>query len=102
MLFLQYLYKGVDKILVKEVLPIIVAMKEANVEGKATLSKCQKFEDTSFDLINIVLSFGNICSQIENAKMAIQTSIEINKLKAQLSIHDLTLNQNKELASMKQ
>jgi hypothetical protein len=34
--------------------------------------------------------------------MAIQASIENNKLEAQLSMHDSTLNQNRELADMKQ
>lgn len=34
--------------------------------------------------------------------MATQASIEDNKLKVQLFMHDVTLNQNRELASMKQ
>jgi hypothetical protein len=34
--------------------------------------------------------------------MATQARIEDNKLKAQLSMHDSTLNQNRELAGMKQ
>jgi hypothetical protein len=77
-------------------------MKKANVEGKTTSSKRQKTEDTSSDLAKAVLSFGNILSHIETAKMATQASIEDNKLKAQLYMHDSTLNQNRELASMKQ
>ena len=61
------------------------------MEGKRTLSKRKKIEDTSFDMEKAVLNFGNILSQIED-----------NKLKTQLSMHDSTLNQNRELVSMKQ
>jgi hypothetical protein len=82
--------------------PRSTTVKKANVEGKKTSNKLQKIEDTSFDSAKVVLSFGNILNQIETAKMAIQASIEDNKLKAQLSMHDATLNQSRELASMKQ
>jgi hypothetical protein len=102
MIFLQCLGKGVDKTPVKEVSPRSAAMKKANVEEKTTSSKWQKIEDTSSDLAKAVLSFVNILSQIEIAIMAIQASIENNKLEAQLSMHDSTLNQNRELADMKQ
>ena len=90
MLFLQCLYNGVDKIPMKEVSPRIVAMKKANVEGKTTSSKQQKIDDASSNLVKVVLSFGNILSQI----MATQASIKDNKLKAQLSMHVSTLYQN--------
>jgi hypothetical protein len=102
MLFLQCPCEGVDKTPIKEVSPRSAAIKKANMEGKATSSKQQKIEDTSFDLAKAILSFGNILSQIKIAKMATQANIEDNKLKAQLSMHDSTLNQNRELASMKQ
>ena len=80
----------------------IETMKKVTVEGKKTLSKQQKTKDTSSDLANTILSFENILSQIENAKMATQASIEDNKLKAQLFMYDSTLNQNRILTSMKQ
>ena len=91
MLFLQCLCEGVDKIPTKELSPRSIAMKKANVEGKRTSSKRQKIEDTSSDLTKAILNLVYILSQIED-----------NKLKAQLSMHDSTLNRNRELASMKQ
>lgn len=101
-LFLQCQCEGVDKTLIKEVSPRSVALKKANLEGKTTSSKRQEIKDTSSILAKVVLCFENILNQIETAKMATQASIEDNKLKVQLFMHDVTLNQNRELASMKQ
>jgi hypothetical protein len=102
MLFLQCQCKGVDKTPVKEVSPRIAALKKVNVESETTSSKWQNIEDISSDFVKVFLGFGTILSQIETAIIATQASIEDNKLKAQLSIHDATLNQSRELVNMKQ
>ena len=78
----------------KEVSPRSAAMEKANNEGKTTSSKRQKIEDIFSNFAKALLSFGNILSQIESAKMATQTSIKNNKLKAQLSMQNSTSNQN--------
>jgi hypothetical protein len=75
--------------------------KKGQIGRRITSSYQQKIEDTSFNLAKVVLGSGNILSQIETAKMAIQASIEDNELKAQLSMHDSIFNHNRKLVGMK-
>ena len=102
MLFLQCWCKSVDKTPVKEVSPRIASQKKVNVESETTLSKWQNIEDISSNFVKVFLGFENILSQIKTAIIATQANIEDNKLKAQLSMHDATLNQSRELVDMKQ